>query len=152
MNEAATAARPSAWTKEVAPLKLGSRSATGSWPIAPRRHLYLVEEEADPLGLLAVAELPLGPLLAVDPDVPPAPELLVPPVPPLAPGLEGEADPDAPGVVAVVDEDDDEPPGITTVSFSLVVVDAEGVPPGTTVVVSLRSHAESARAPTNSNR
>jgi hypothetical protein len=111
----------------------------------------LVEEEADPLGLSAVAELPLGPLLAVAPDVPPAPELLVPPVPLAAPGVD-DAPPGAPGVAVVVDEDEDEPPGITTVSFSLVVVDAEGAPPGTTVVVSLRSHAESAKAPAINNR
>lgn len=109
----------------------------------------MVEDEADPLGLLEVAELPLGPLLAValdvpGPEVPPAPGLLVPPVP-----LEAEP----PGVVVVVVDDEDEPPGTTTVSFSFVVVEAVGPdPPGTTVVVSLRSHPESASAPTTNNR
>jgi hypothetical protein len=108
----------------------------------------LVEDDADPLGLLEVAELPLGPLLALaldvsGPEVPPAPGLLVPPVP-----LEAEP----PGVVVVVVDDEDEPPGTTTVSFSFVVVEAVGPdPPGTTVVVSLRSHPESASAPTTSN-
>lgn len=110
----------------------------------------MVEDEAEPLGLLELAELPLGPLLAValdvlGPEVPPAPGLLVPPVP-----LEAEP----PGVVVVVVVDDEvAPPGVTTVSFSFVVVEAVGPdPPGTTVVVSLRSHADSARAPTTNNR
>jgi len=52
--------------------------------------------------------------------------------------------------------------GTMTVSFSFVVVVVElgpgttvvelGAPPGTTVVVSLRSHAESARALNNINK
>jgi hypothetical protein len=54
--------------------------------------------------------------------------------------------------VVVVVEDEDDPPGTTTVSFSFVVEAVGPAPPGTTVVVSLRSHAESARAPTTNNR
>ncbi len=73
----------------------------------------------------------------------PRPGCSSPPVPLelAAPGLELEPDPGAPGVAVVVEEDEDDPPGMTTVSFSFVV-EAEGLaPPGTTVVVSLLSHA-----------
>jgi hypothetical protein len=54
-------------------------------------------------------------------------------------------------------DDEEEPPGTTTVSFSFVVelvLDEPlgAVPPGTTVVVSLRSQADSARAPIRTNR
>ena len=53
-------------------------------------------------------------------------------------------------------EDDDEPPGTTTVSFSfvveLVLLEPLGaLPPGMTVVVSLRSQADSAKAPIRTN-
>jgi hypothetical protein len=113
---------------------------------------YLLDDEAAPLGLLEAADPPLvPPLLDAAPPLPPldiAP-LLVPPVAPdgvsvlelaLELGLLG---------AVVVEEDEDEPPGTTTVSrFSVVEEDADplGEPPGTTVVVSLRSHAENARA------
>jgi hypothetical protein len=122
---------------------------------------YLLVEDEEPLGLLLDAAEP--PLL-----VPP----LMPPVlllPPLMPPVEDEAPPPlvlpaAPESVlelelegelgVVVDEDEEEPPGTTTVSFSFVEVDVEGLeePPGTTVVVSLRSQPERARAPTKTNR
>lgn len=131
---------------------------------------YLLVDEAAPPGpldaaapppleppvVLEAAPPPLGPL---DDDAPPAPELLVPPMPlglELAPpGELGELDDelDEPGAGAVVvDEEEDDPPGTTIVSFSLVTVLVGGLPPGITVVVSLRSHAERARAPAKTNR
>jgi len=108
----------------------------------------------------------MPPLLDVEPAVvslggvegeeppPPAPGLVVLPVPLelMPPGLELalELEPGAAGVVVV--EDDVVEPG----ELGVVVVEEDddegGAPPGTTVVVSLRSHAESARAPTNSTR
>ena len=104
--------------------------------------------------LLAEDAAPPGPLEAA---APPAPELLVPPVPL---GLELELDAlsgvldelelEEPGAGTTVVEDDDEPPGTTIVSFSFVTVLVP--PPGTTAVVSLRSHAERARAPAKTNR
>jgi hypothetical protein len=85
----------------------------------------------------------------------PLPDEDVPPVPPV---VELELDPGDVGADDVVEDEDDEPPGTTTVSFSLVVelVELEeplgaAPPPGTTVVVSLRSHAASARAPIRTN-
>jgi hypothetical protein len=113
----------------------------------------LLVDDAEPPGPLDAADPPLvPPLLAAAPPLPPldiAP-LLVPPVAPevvvsllelaLELGLLG---------VAVVEDDEDEPPGTTIVSrFSVVEDDAEplgAAPPGTTVV-SLRSHAENAIA------
>ena len=101
---------------------------------------------------------PPGPLLAADP--PPAPPdddaapPLVPPVPLLASPEELELE--APGELGAgaLDDEEDDPPGTTTVSFSFVVVEVDpvGLPPGTTVVVSLRSQPESARAPSKTNR
>jgi hypothetical protein len=121
-------------------------------PAAPHaRTSYLVGDPAPP-GVVGDA-VPLGLLPGAEPDVPPAPGLLVPPVAPGASGLAGAA----PGVVVVVD-DADEPPGTTMASFSFVVADAAGaagaagVPAGTTVVVSLRSHAASAKTPAINNR
>ena len=133
---------------------------------APARYSrYLLEDELAPPGLLDEAAEP--PLLDEAPpgvdeapplDEPPMPPALLdePPVPPvLEPALESVLPPGA-------DEDDeDEPPGTTTVfSFSVVVELDEDAPlgevvvdpPGTTVVVSLRSHAESAKAPIKTNR
>jgi len=121
----------------------------------------LLDDDAAPLGLLEAADPPLAPplLLAAEPPLLPpldiAP-LLVPPVAPdelvslpelaLELGLLG----------VVVEEDEDEPPGTTTVSRFSVVVDEDadplGLAPGTTVVVSLRSHADSASKPTTTNR
>jgi hypothetical protein len=106
----------------------------------------LVDEAAPPGPLEAAEPPPIPPLLDAAPP-------LVPPVAPALPESVLELAP-APGVLGVVLEDeDDEPPGTTMVSrFSLVEDDAEPLglaePPGTTVVVSLRSHAESANAPT----
>jgi hypothetical protein len=115
----------------------------------------LLDEAADPPGPLDAAAPP--PVLPppLDEAAPPLPELLVPPVAPALPeSLLAE-----PGVLGVVLEDeDDEPPGTTIVSRSFVVVDdvadplGAAVPPGTTVVVSLRSQAERARAPIRTNR
>ena len=90
-------------------------------------------------------------------EEPPEPELLVPPVPP---GLEladesgvlEDAELDELGAGAVAVDEEDEPPGTTIVSFSFVTVEVGGLPPGTTVVVSLRSHAERASAPAKINR
>jgi hypothetical protein len=125
----------------------------------------LVAEDADPLGPLEAAAPPPEPVLLdaepplmpglLDEDAPPA-ALLVPPV---APGPEldesGELDeaeleePGDDGAVAV--DEEDEPPGTMTVSFSFVTVEV-GPPPGTTAVVSLRSQAERARAAAKINR
>lgn len=112
-------------------------------------------EEAAPLGPLEAAAPPLGlPLVeAAPPEPPPVDDAAPPLVAPVA-LLESVLEPDE--GVATVEEEDDEPPGITTVSFSLVVVlDAAdplgALPPGTTVVVSFRSQPESARAPTSTN-
>jgi len=122
----------------------------------------LLDDEAAPLGLLAADDPPLVPPLLE--DVPPL-ELPIPP--PLeddepVPGLLGLEllELDEPGELgAVAVEEDDEPPGTTTVSFSLVVelvlaepLGAVLLPPGTTVVVSLRSQADSAKAPISTNR
>jgi hypothetical protein len=124
----------------------------------------LLDDEAAPLGLLAADEPPLlvPPLLE---DVPP---LELPMPPPLedddpVPGLLGLEllELDEPGELgAVAVDEDDEPPGTTTVSRSFVLdvvelaepLGAVLLPPGTTVVVSFRSHADSAKAPISTNR
>jgi hypothetical protein len=125
-------------------------------PPVPR---YLVAEEAAPPGPLAAAEPPLTPPLLLeaapgdDDAAPPLPELLVPPVAPALP-VSVEAELDEPGELgAVAVDEDDDPPGTTIVSFSFVTVEVgPGAAPGTTVVVSLRSQAESAKAPISTNR
>ena len=117
----------------------------------------MLDEDDDPPGPLEAADPPLlvPPLGGEDP---PLPELLVPPV---APGLLGSVleELDEPGELGVVLEEDEEPPGTTIVSRSLVVDEADplgllglALPPGMTVVVSLRSQAERARAPIRTNR
>jgi hypothetical protein len=104
--------------------------------------------------VLLDAAPPLMPGL-LDEDAPPA-ALLVPPVAPEdVSGALDEAELEEPGAgTTAVVEDDDEPPGTTIVSFSLVTVEVGGLPlgAGTTAVVSLRSHAERARAPAKINR
>jgi hypothetical protein len=117
----------------------------------------LVDELEPPGPLLEAAEPPLvPPLLDEPPDDEPMPPALLdePPVPVL---LEVESE----GELGAVAEDDEEPPGTTTVSFSFVVVVVDEAdplgevvedPPGTTVVVSFFSHADSARAPSTTNR
>ena len=123
----------------------------------------LDDEAAPPLGLLAADDPPLVPPLLE--DVPP---LELPMPPPLeddepVPGLLGLEllELDEPGELgAVAVDDDDEPPGTTTVSFSFVLdvvelaepLGAVLLPPGTTVVDSLRSQADSAKAPIRTNR
>lgn len=109
---------------------------------------YLLDEDAAPPGPLEAAEPP--PLMPPDEDDAPPP--LVPPMPDDVLlsveelELEGEL-----GVTVVEDEDD--PPGTMTVSFSFVVVDDIGAElPGTTVVVSFFSQAERASVPTRTNR
>ena len=111
----------------------------------------MLDDDAAPLGPLEAAAPPLGPpLLAADPPLPPldiAP-LLVPPVALDVSLLELALELGLLGV-AVVEDDEDEPPGTTIVSrFSVDDDDADplGALPGTTVVVSLRSHAENANA------
>jgi hypothetical protein len=119
----------------------------------------LLVDELEPPGLLLeAAEPPLvPPLLDEPPDDEPMPPALLdePPVPVV---LEVESE----GELGAVDEDDEELPGSTVVSFSFVVVvvvdEADPLgevvedPPGTTVVVSFFSHADSARAPSTTNR
>lgn len=115
---------------------------------------YLLDDELVPPGpLLDAAEPPLVPPVLDEPLPMPPPEVLdEPPVPALELESEGE--------LGAVEEEDEEPPGTTTVSFSFVVVlvdeDPLGVavvdPPGTTVVVSFFSHADSASAPISTNR
>jgi hypothetical protein len=115
----------------------------------------LLVDEEEPPGPLEAAEPPLvPPLLAAEPPLLPLPPLDMAPllVPPVAPDdvvslLELALELGLLGVV--VEEDEDEPPGTTTVSrFSLVDEDADplGLDPGTTVVVSFRSQAENAKA------
>lgn len=115
---------------------------------------YLVADEEDPLGLLLEdAEPPLVPPvllddvpLSVEDDVaPPLPELLVPPVALLL--LESGA------LGVVLEDDEDEPPGTTTVSFSFVTDEVgAGLLPGTTVVVVSFSQPARASAPASTNR
>jgi hypothetical protein len=125
---------------------------------------YLLDdEEDDPLGLVLEDEDPplIPPLLEVEPPVPE--ELMLPPldepIPPLDEELPVPLELEVSGELGAVAVDDDEdPPGTTTVSFSFVVLDelAEPVgavllPPGTTVVDSLRSQADRAKAPIRTN-
>jgi len=127
----------------------------------------LLDDEAAPPGPLAADEpplvLPLAPPVLED-----APPLELPMPPPLeddepVPGLLGLEllELDEPGELgAVAVDEDDEPPGTTTVSRSFVLdvvelaepLGAALLPPGTTVVVSLRSQADSAKAPISTNR
>jgi hypothetical protein len=118
----------------------------------------LLEDEAEPPEPLDAADPALMPPPLLLEDAPPVPPLDIAPllVPPVAPelvslpeladelGLLGVL-----GVLGVLDEDEDDPPGTITV-FSLVEDEAEplgvALPPGTTVVVSFRSHAENANA------
>lgn len=110
-------------------------------------------DEEEPLGLLLeAAEPPLvppvlldaAPVSVEDEVAPPLPELLVPPVALLVP--EGE-------LGTVVEDDEDEPPGTTMVSFSFVTDEVgAGLLPGTTVVVLSFSQPASARAPASTNR
>ena len=118
---------------------------------------YLLAEDAAPPGPLeAAAPPPEGAVLEaappLDEDVPPVPlglELELDALPGEL-GVLDELELEEPGAGTIVVEDDDEPPGTTIVSFSFVTVLVP--PPGTTAVVSLRSHAERARAPANINR
>ncbi|MGZ8231034.1 MAG: hypothetical protein ACXW2A_13710 [Burkholderiales bacterium] len=118
------------------------------------RYFVAEEDDAPPGPLEAAAPLLLDEAPALPPgeleDEAPSPELLVPPIPP---GLELLLELE-PGALGAVLEDDEEPPGTMIVSFSFVVDDeaAGALPPGTTVVVSLRSQADSANAPTTNNR
>jgi hypothetical protein len=112
----------------------------------------VLEDEDPPL---------IPPLLEVEPPVPE--ELMLPPldepIPPLDEELPVPLELEVSGELGAVAVDDDEdPPGTTTVSFSFVVLDelAEPVgavllPPGTTVVDSLRSQADRAKAPIRTN-
>jgi hypothetical protein len=128
----------------------------------------LLDDEAAPLGLLAADEPPLVLPLAPPLELPLVPPLELPMPPPLeddepVPGLLGLEllELDEPGELgAVAVDEDDEPPGTTTVSRSFVLevvelaepLGAVLLPPGTTVVVSLRSQADNARAPISTNR
>lgn len=110
----------------------------------------LDDDAAPPLLGLPVLLVELPPVVEDDPV--PLVELPVLPMPPLGELLELD---EPPGAGAVVEDEEDEPPGTTMVSFSFVtvlVLLAGGEPLGTTVVVSLRSHAESARAPMRTSK
>lgn len=108
---------------------------------------YFVDEDA-----AADPPLPVPPLLDAAPPLlaPPLLEAAPPPVLPVAPVPPVSVLALEPGALgAVLEEDEDEPPGTTTVSRFSVVVEDDAAPlgaaPGTTVVVdSLRSHAEKA--------
>ena len=125
------------------------------------RNYLAVDDEDAPLGLvLEDAAPPLIPPVVLD-DVPPVPlvELLpVPVVELLAPGLVVVLDDEELGELGTtVVEDEDEPPGTTTVSLVVELVDelaggAELPPGGITVVVSFFSQADNANAPTKTNR
>jgi hypothetical protein len=124
----------------------------------------LLVDELEPPGLLLDDEEPplVPPLLDAPPDdeppdeepMPPALLPDEPPVPDELPDVESE------GELGAVAEEDEEPPGTMVVSFSFVVVVVDEAdplgevvePPGTTVVVSFFSHADSARAPRTTNR
>jgi hypothetical protein len=118
----------------------------------------LVDELEPPGPLLEAADPPVAPPLVPPLDEPPDDEPMPPALldEPPVPELEVESE----GELGAVAEDDEEPPGITTVSFSFVVVVVDEAdplgevvePPGTTVVVSFFSHADSARAPSTTNR
>lgn len=116
--------------------------------------LGLVDDEDEPPGLVLLDAPPLG-LEDIDPDPeaepdiePPPVELLEPLMPlvlPVLPGavvLELELDP---GLLGAVDDEDDEPPGTTTVSL---VLDGPLLAGGVVTFVSFFSHAESARPAT----
>ena len=110
-------------------------------------------DEEEPLGLLLEdAEPPLvppvllddAPLSVEDEVAPPLPGLLVPPVALL---LESGA------LGVVLEDDEDEPPGTTMVSFSFVTDEVgAGLLPGTTVVVVSFSQPARASAPASTNR
>lgn len=112
-----------------------------------------VDEEDAPLGLvLEDAAPPLMPPVVVLDEVPPVPLVE------LAPGLVVVLDDEELGALGTtVVEDEDEPPGTTTVSLVVELVDelAGGVAlplGGITVVVSFFSQADSANAPIRTNR
>jgi hypothetical protein len=114
---------------------------------------YLLDEDEEPPGPLdEAAPPPLMPPLLDDAAPPLVP--LVPPVPLLVSPDELELEDPGELGAGALDEEDEDPPGTTTVSFSfvVVVVDPVGLPPGTTVVVSFFSQPESARAPSKTNR
>jgi hypothetical protein len=129
------------------------------------RENYLLDDEDEPLGLLEEDEPPpIPPLLLEEepPLIPPLveePPIALPDVPPVPePELVVESVLGELGELGAVEvEDDDEPPGTTTVSFSrVVVVDVDPLgavvlPPGTTVVVSFLSQADNANAPNTAN-
>ena len=113
-----------------------------------------VDEEDAPLGLLLEdAAPPVMPPVVVLDEVPP-----VPVVDELVPGLVVVLDDEELGALGTtVVEDEDEPPGTTTVSLVVELVDelAGGVAlplGGITVVVSFFSQADSANAPIRTNR
>ena len=114
----------------------------------------VVDEDEAPLGLLLEdAAPPLIPPVVLDEVPVPVVDELVP-VPGLVVVLEDE---EAGALGVTVVEDEDEPPGTTTVSLVVELVDelAGGVallPGGITVVVSFFSQADSANAPIRTNR
>jgi hypothetical protein len=116
---------------------------------------YLLDEDEDPPGPLDEAAPPplMPPLLEDAPPEDDAAPPVVPPVPLVSPDELELEDPGEVGAGAL-DEEEEDPPGTTTVSFSFVVVEVDpvGLPPGTTVVVSFFSQPESARAPSKTNR
>jgi hypothetical protein len=113
----------------------------------------LLDEDAAPPGPLEAAAPP--PVPPVEEAAPPLPAPAVAPAPVSL--LEELAEPE--GAAGALEDEEDDPPGTMIVSFSFVVVvdvadplGAALLPPGTTVVVSLRSQAERARAPIRTNR
>src|SRR3954464_15082399 len=99
------------------------------------RPYLLDDEEDDPLGLVLEDEDPplIPPLLEVEPPVPE--ELMLPPldepIPPLDEELPVPLELEVSGELGAVAVDDDEdPPGTTTVSFSFVVLDELAEPVG----------------------
>ncbi|HEV7799914.1 MAG TPA: hypothetical protein VGP15_02450 [Burkholderiales bacterium] len=120
----------------------------------------MLEDDEAPPGPLEADEPPVEPPVLLD-DEPPGEDPLMLPVPEpelVPPELELD---ESEGELGEVDEDEDDPPGTTTVSFSFEVVVEEVddplgevlvEPPGITVVVSFLSHADNANAPINTNR
>lgn len=113
----------------------------------------MLDEDDAPPGPLEAAEPPVVlPLLDEAPPLDDELPMPLPDVPPV-PELADESD----GALGAAEDDEEEPPGTMTVSFSRVVVvldplGAAVLPPGMTVVVSFFSQADSASAPSTTNR
>lgn len=136
---------------------MGIRPSSGRGSLCEH---YLLDDEEAPPGLLEAAEPPpIPPLLEDEPPLMPPlveePPIPLPDVLPV-PELELVVESVVGELGAAEVDDDEEPPGTMTVSFSRVVVDVDPLgavvlPPGMTVVVSFFSQADNAKAPITTN-